>query len=93
MTESEFQKLYEAAPPNMKPFLVMAVTTGMRLGEILKMKWEDIDFGNNCIYVRDTKNFEGRIIPMNSTLMQTLSVINNSSTGNCVFNYKNKKVS
>jgi integrase len=44
----------------LKAFLVLAPTTGMRKGEILSRKWSDIDLdsGNPCIYVRQTKNDE-----------------------------------
>ena len=42
----------------LKAFLVLAPTTGMRKGEILSRRWSDIDLdsGNPCIYVRQTKN-------------------------------------
>ena len=43
--------------PELKAFLILAPTTGMRKGEILSRKWSDIDLdsGNPCIYVRQTK--------------------------------------
>jgi integrase len=90
LTDSEFQKLYEAAYPAMKPVLITAYTSGMRLGEIVKLKWEEIDLEKNCIYVRDTKNFEGRVIPMNPTLRKTLLALKNSFTNEPVFSYKSK---
>jgi integrase len=38
----------------LKAFLALAPTTGMRKGEILRRKWSDIDLdsGNPCVYVR-----------------------------------------
>jgi integrase len=38
----------------LKAFLVLAPTTGMRKGEILSRRWSDIDLdsGNPCVYVR-----------------------------------------
>ena len=35
-----------------KTFLLTALHTGMRRGEILALKWEDIDFDNKVIHVR-----------------------------------------
>jgi integrase len=44
----------------LKAFLVLAPTTGMRKGEILSRKWSDIDLdsGNPCVYVRQTKRIQ-----------------------------------
>lgn len=36
------------------PSLFLAVTTGMRLGEVLGLRWQDIDFNESCVYVRQT---------------------------------------
>ena len=50
----------------LKAFLILAPTTGMRKGEILSRKWSDIDLesGNPCIYVRQTKNDEPKRIQL-----------------------------
>ena len=50
----------------LKAFLVLAPTTGMRKGEILSRKWSDIDLdsGNPCLYVRQTKNDEPKRIQL-----------------------------
>jgi integrase len=34
--------------------IVLALTTGMRLGEILGLQWEDVDLGAGCLSVRYT---------------------------------------
>lgn len=33
---------------------LIAIFTGMRLGEILGLRWKDIDMTNNLIYVKQT---------------------------------------
>jgi integrase len=50
----------------LKAFLVLAPTTGMRKGEILSRKWSDIDLdsANPCVYVRQTKNDEPKRIQL-----------------------------
>jgi hypothetical protein len=40
LKEWEFQKLYHTASPHFKPIVLYAYTTGMRKGEILKLRWE-----------------------------------------------------
>jgi integrase len=50
----------------LKAFLVLAPTTGMRKGEMLSRRWSDIDLdsGNPCVYVRQTKNDEPKRIQL-----------------------------
>ena len=40
---------------------------GLRLGEGLGLKWEDIDLVNGIIYIREAKNMKQRIIPIHRT--------------------------
>jgi integrase len=40
------------------PVYVVAIYTGMRRGEILGQRWQDIDFKNNLIYVRQSLQVE-----------------------------------
>jgi len=40
----------------------------MRLGEILNLRWCDLDFASGFILVRDSKNGESRHVPMDATL-------------------------
>ena len=52
--------------------ILIALITGMRQGEILKLKWNDIDFDRNQITVRDTKNGLNRVIVISSVLRGAL---------------------
>lgn len=54
--ESRNDKLY--------PLVVLSILTGMRFGEIINLKWEDIDFGLKTITLHKTKNGDRRIIPL-----------------------------
>jgi integrase len=47
----------------------------MRRGEILNLKWLDIDLSNGYIHVRRSKSGKGRKIPINETLRETLLVL------------------
>ena len=46
--------------------------TGMRISEALSIRNEDVDFSNNFIILRKTKNNKERIIPMNERLKEVL---------------------
>ena len=51
---------------------LIALNTGMRQGEILNLKWNDIDFDRNQIAVRYTKNGSNRVIVLSSILRGVL---------------------
>ena len=53
LTPQESQTLLERVENHRaRTFLLTALHTGMRRGEILALKWEDIDFENKVIHVR-----------------------------------------
>src|SRR5215510_6538283 len=76
LTEEMFSQVYAAAASHLKPILLMAVTTGMRRGEILQLTWDCVDLDRNIIVVKTLKKTgEGeriRHIPLHSSLRETL---------------------
>jgi integrase len=56
----------------LKPIVTLAVHTGMRKGELLGLRWDQVNFGQGFITLLDTKNHERRDIPMNETVKTTL---------------------
>jgi integrase len=57
LTSSQARQLIETVKGNrMETILTLAITTGMRRGEILALRWIDIDFKNKVLYVRRTVN-------------------------------------
>ena len=53
LTPQECEKLIERVRnPRAKTFLLIALNTGMRRGEILALKWDDVDFEKKLIHVR-----------------------------------------
>ena len=55
LSASEARKLLEAAGGDrLEALYVLAVHTGMRRGELLGLKWEDVDLENATIRVRRT---------------------------------------
>ena len=62
------QMLIASCPEYLKPIVTVAVHTGMRRGEILGLPWDRVDQGAGRITLTDTKNSEGRIVPMDETV-------------------------
>lgn len=46
------------------PVVVIAISTGMRQGEIMNLRWEDIDLFKGKLTLHQTKNGERRTIPL-----------------------------
>jgi len=59
--------------PHIRAIVTIALHTGMRLGEILNLHWQDLDFKSNFILIRDSKNGDGRPVPMDATVVALLS--------------------
>jgi len=74
MSVGEEQELLAAAAPHLKYVIIMALDTGMRRGEILHQKWEDIDFSRGLLSVSRSKTPEGaaREIPLTDRLFDLL---------------------
>jgi integrase len=53
----------------------MALFTGMRRGEMFRLKWSDIDYERGFIHIRDPKGGPDQKIPLNDAAREFLSGI------------------
>ena len=60
--------------PEMLPIVLLAVTTGMRRGEILNLRWADINFTTERIFLWSTKNGETRTVPLVGPALKELRI-------------------
>jgi integrase len=72
LSEEEEFSLFKMLPQEYHPMVKVALHTGMRKGEQLRLKWSDIDFRQRIITVRESKSGEERQIPMNDVVTETL---------------------
>jgi integrase len=55
----------EASPnPYLLPVVVLALSTGMRAGEIMALEWRDVDLARGWLTLRETKNGTMRGVPL-----------------------------
>jgi integrase len=73
LTADEKPKLFAAISPELRCFVIIALKTGMRLSEILGLKWLDIDSSANQILVRKSKSGKMRFIPLHPDVTEVLS--------------------
>lgn len=81
----EVEALLSACPAHVRPIVVTALNTGMRKGEILNLKWAQVDLKNRKIMVTNSKNNEARVIPVNETLHRELSRLQRKLQSDYVF--------
>ena len=77
LTFDEERRLLDACTgrrEHLRPIIIAALETGMRRGELLKMKWRDIDFERRIIVVRafNTKTMRAREVGISARLCEEL---------------------
>ena len=68
LSEQEIQKLLANCSPRIFPVVACALLTGMRMGEILKLSWENVDLEHGIVYVLNSKSGKPREIPIAAKL-------------------------
>ena len=71
----EMRRLLEACSSPLRSIVTLALNTGMRKSEIQFLKWEDVNFTRGFIELRQTKNGEKRMIPMNKAIYDALAAV------------------
>lgn len=69
-----YQKLRAELPEHLRPVLATGYYTGMRLGEVLGLRWANVDLGTGEIRLEagTTKNGEGRTVPIAGEVLEML---------------------
>jgi len=72
--QTEYAKMLEALPEELRPVLIFAFHTGCRRGEILRLRWNQVDLAERTIRLNagETKNREGRVIPLAKDVVEVL---------------------
>lgn len=78
---------YEAYHPDSVNIMRLALFTGMRKGEILGLKWDDIDFDRGFIYIRESeaKSKKAEMIPLNDSTRNVLTNVKRRRRSDYVF--------
>lgn len=68
LNEDEINRLLNLCPRYLQNIVLCALNTGMRKGEILNLRWDQIKDGFIHLEAKDTKTKIARQIPINKTL-------------------------
>lgn len=82
--EEEQRLLDELAPINrrspwMRPLVQLALETAMRRGELLELRWPDVDLSARTALLRQTKNGADRVVPLSSRAISVLMALARST--------------
>ncbi len=75
LTLEQYQKLLDVADPRLKPIIITAAHTAMRLGELKRIQKKDIDLDRCTILIPKSKNGEPGSVPMTDNLFAVLAPI------------------
>jgi integrase len=62
---TELRTLLAACPGWLRPIAALAAFTAMRRGEIIKLRWLDVDLDGGRVLLPQTKNGDGRVVYLN----------------------------
>jgi len=98
LTKQEFQKLQSIIKEHwLKEVIIFAVTTGLRRGELVNLKWGSVDINRKLIYVESTPTFRTksgrmRVIPLSDTAFYLLQTKQGKDTSEYVFSMNGEKI-
>jgi integrase len=77
LSDSERKRLFDACRDSKwkKLYLItlMAITTGARKGELINLKWSNINFKQQTAYISITKNGEPKVLPLTDDVISELN--------------------
>ena len=94
LTPEEYQALLTQCSPRLRNIVQLAYWTGMRKGEILGLKWDQVDLKNKVINLaaEDTKTQEKREIPLTDELAGILERTPRTLGSPYVFNHQGERI-
>ncbi|MBU6995963.1 site-specific integrase [Ferrovum myxofaciens] len=81
--ESPGEKKYRQGTRNpwILPVVIVAIETAMRRGELLGLRWANVNLGRQTAFLSDTKNGESRTVPLSKMAVATLEAMPRSIDG------------
>lgn len=83
LTADEEARLLAVLSPRYRPYVMLALHTGLRLGELRAQAWKDIDLAHGVLTVTRPKSKKPESLPLNATARAVLASL--ERTGPFVF--------
>jgi len=85
LTPGELKAALESAPEWMRAPMAFAACTGVRRGELLALRWMDVDLNSRRLFLRETKNGTLRILPLSASAVAVLGSLPGGAASDFVF--------
>jgi len=89
--EQFFEALEKEEDQQVKDFILIALYTGARKGNVLSMRWEDISFEQAVWYIKDTKNGDPQTAVLTEEAVKILERRKSASDSKWVFPSRTSK--
>jgi integrase/recombinase XerD len=89
LSRTEYRRLLSAAQPHLKPIIEMAVETGLRQGELLGLRWDQLDSDRREVRLVETKSNQPRVVPLSDRAVAIFVVT--APIGNSPFVFTNPR--
>lgn len=84
LSEAERTRLFKACRASkwtkLYLLILMAITTGSRKGELMNLRWSDIDLDRQTAYVETTKNGQPKVMPLTDDVVAELNTFSDKET-------------
>ena len=70
--EALLQACRESGAHYLQTFVILAIETGMRFGELAGVTWENVNLEKRTIFLPDTKNGSSRTVPLSTRALNAI---------------------
>ena len=85
LTHEEYRRLLAMSDEHLRPLLTLAVATGIRLEELLSLRWEQVALDRRELRLAITKSKRPRVVPLSVQAVAILVASGRGSAGSYVF--------
>ena len=95
LSDDERKRLLDACRdydnPHLYVIVILAISTGMRKGEIMNLTWDDVDLEKKVIILQDTKNKERRAVPLVGRALELITELRSKRSNETDLLFPGKK--
>ena len=93
LTPDQIQRLMQELPAHQKPVVAFALLTGLRKGNILNLRWSQVDLANRAVSIsgEEMKNGNEHTVPLSDAAFNTV-IAQIGKNPEYVFTYRGKPI-